>query len=260
MSTALITGASSGIGAVYARRFAARGHELVLVARATERLEALAAELRETRRISVEVLTADLTDAAQLEKVTTRLRTGTPIDILVNNAGAALLGTFEAADPASMEHLLRLNVTAPTLLAAAAIGGMVKRGSGAIINIGSVVSLMPAYFPGIYSATKSYIITFSQGLAAEVGSKGVYVQAVLPAATNTEIWERAGADLSQIPNVMEVDDLVDAALVGFDRRETVTIPPLSDEGLWDAFEGARALFPSGLGGKPAERYRARVHA
>lgn len=260
MSTALITGASSGIGAAYARRFAARGYDLVVVARATERLETLATELRETHRISVEVLPADLTNAVQLEAVATRLRSGSPIDVLVNNAGAALLGNFETADPASMERLLSLNVTAPTLLASAAIGGMVKRGSGAIINLGSVVSLMPGYFPGIYSATKSYILTFSQGLAAEVGPKGVYVQAVLPAATKTEIWERAGADLSQIPNVMEVDDLVDAALVGFDRREAVTIPPLSDASLWEAFEGARAVLPSGLGAKPAERYRAHGHA
>lgn len=260
MSTALITGASSGIGAVYARRLAARGHDLVLVARATERMAALAAELRKAHGIAVEVLAADLTDAAQLQAVANRLRSGSPIEILVNNAGAALLGPFEAADPAAMEQLLKLNVTAPTLLASAAIGGMVRRGSGAIINLGSVVSFMPAFFPGIYSATKSYMLTFSQGLAAEVGPKGVYVQAVIPAATRTEIWERAGADLSKIPNLMGVEDLVDAALVGFDRREAVTIPPLSDLGLWEAFEGARAVLPSGLGAQPAERYRARASA
>lgn len=255
MSTALITGASGGIGAVYARRLAARGHDLVLVARATEKMEVLAADLRQTYGVSVEILTADLTDAAQIETVAARLRSGNPVEILVNNAGMALVGTFETADPTKMNQLLSLNVAAPTALAAAAIGGMVQRGGGAIINIGSVVALMPAYFPGIYAASKSYILTFSQGLAAEVGPKGVYVQAVLPAATRTEIWERAGVDISQVPNVMEVDDLVDAALVGFDRREAVTIPPLADLGLWDAFEGARAVLPSGLGGVPAERYR-----
>jgi uncharacterized protein len=255
MSTALITGASSGIGAVYAARLAARGHDLVLVARATERLESLATELRAAHGISVDIITADLTDAAQLETVAQRLRSGAAVEILVNNAGAALMSAFHAADPAAIEQLIKLNVTAPTLLASAAVGGMVARGSGAIINVGSVVSFMPEYFPGVYAATKSYMLTFSQGLAVEVGPKGVYVQAVLPAATRTEIWGRAGVDLAQIPNVMEVGDLVDAALVGFDRREAVTIPPLADEGLWQAFEGARAVLPSGLGGEPAARYR-----
>ncbi|CCE03129.1 SDR family oxidoreductase [Bradyrhizobium sp. STM 3809] len=255
MPTTLITGASTGIGAVYARRFAARGHNLVLVARSAEKLGDLGAELRAAHDISVEIIAADLTDPAQLATVEARLRSGDAIDVLVNNAGAALLGPFAGADPARMAQLLSLNVTAPTLLASAAVGGMVKRGSGAIINIGSVVSFMPAVFPGIYAATKAYLLTFSQGLAAELGPKGVYVQAVLPAATRTDIWTKAGADLAKIPNLMEVDDLVDAALIGFDRRETVTIPPLGDAGLWDAFETARAILPSGLGGAPAERYR-----
>ncbi|WGD32231.1 SDR family oxidoreductase [Ancylobacter sp. WKF20] len=260
MSTALITGASGGIGAVYARHLAARGHDLVLVARSTEKLEALASELRAAHAVAVEIITADLTVSADLSRVEQRLRVGTPVDLLVNNAGAALLGSFSDADPDKMEQVLSLNVTAPTRLASAAVGAMVARGTGAIINIGSVVSLMPAYFPGIYAATKAYILTLSQGLAAEFGPKGVYVQAVLPAATRTDIWAKAGADIDQIPNVMEVDDLVTAALVGFDRREPVTIPPLADAGLWDALENARAIFPSGLGGAPAERYRAPASA
>lgn len=256
MSTALITGASSGIGAVYARRLAARGNDLVLVARSASKLATLAADLRTAHGVAVEVIAADLTDGTQLTTVTARLRAGAPVDILINNAGAALLGDFTTADPARMEELLALNVTAPTLLASAAIGGMVQRGTGTIVNIGSVVSLMPEAFAGIYAATKSYVLTLSQGLSAEAGPKGVHVQAVLPAATRTEIWERAGADVNQIPNVMEVEDLVDAALVGLDRREAVTIPPLANADLWTALESARASLPSGLGGAPAERYRA----
>ncbi len=255
MTTALITGASSGIGKLYAHRLAARGHTLVLVARSTTKLQRLAQELKDAHGTTSEVLTADLTDADQLARVADRLRNGPAIEILVNNAGAALLRNFETANQEAMEQLLKLNVTAPTILSNAAVGGMVSRGSGAIINIGSVVSLMPAYFPGIYAATKSYILTLSQGLAAEVGPKGVYVQAVLPAATRTEIWERAGADLANIPNVMDVEELVDAALVGFDRREAVTIPPLGDLGLWDAYEGARAALPTGFGANAAARYR-----
>lgn len=128
MTTALVTGASSGIGAVYARRFAARGHDLVLVARTTDRLNALAAELRYAHGIGVEIITADLTDGAQIDKVCQRLRSNPPIDILVNNAGAALNGGFVTAEAAEMYKLLRLNVLAPTMLASAAIGGMVERG------------------------------------------------------------------------------------------------------------------------------------
>ncbi|MFL6820853.1 MAG: SDR family NAD(P)-dependent oxidoreductase [Bradyrhizobium sp.] len=256
-SIALITGASSGIGAVYARRLAARGHNLVLVARATDRLNALAAELRDAYRIDIQVITADLTDGPQLDQVLQRLRSDPPIDILVNNAGAALLGDFVTADPAEMHKLLLLNVLAPTLLASAAVGGMVERGRGAIINIASVLALVPEYSRGIYPATKSYVMTLSQGLAAEVASKGVYVQAVLPAATRTEIFERAGRDISQVSGLMEAEHLVDAALIGFDRKEVVTIPPVPDLAAWDAFESARGVLASGFrNSQPAARYRA----
>ncbi|MDO3606389.1 SDR family NAD(P)-dependent oxidoreductase [Ralstonia pseudosolanacearum] len=257
MTTALITGASSGIGAIYARRFAARGHNLILVARSTDRLNALAAKLREAHAVSVEVITADLTDSLGLEPVLKRLRAEPPIDILVNNAGAGLIGDFANADRADMHKLLRLNVLAPTLLASAAVDGMVKRRSGSIVNIASVLALLPEYSHGIYAATKSYMLTLSQSLAAELTSKGIYVQAVLPAATRTEIYERAGGDISKVPNVMEVEDLVDAALVGFDRKELVTIPPVPDVAAWDAFEQARGILAQGFSNsQPAARYRA----
>lgn len=257
MTTALITGASSGIGAVYARRLAARGHDLVLVARATDRLNALAADLRNAHGVAIEVLTADLIDAPQLEPVLQRLRSDPPIDILVNNAGAALIGEFASADPTEMDKLLRLNVLVPTMLASAVIGGMVKRGDGAIINIASVLALLPEYSHGIYAATKSYVLTLSQSLAAEVTSKGVYVQAVLPAATRTEIYDRAGGDIGKVPDVMEVEDLVDAALVGFDRKELVTIPPVPEVAAWEAFEHARGVLASGFSNaQPAARYKA----
>ncbi len=256
MTIALITGASSGIGAVYARRLAARGHDLVLVARATDRLETLAAELRQAYGITVESITADLTDPTQLGTVAGRLKAEPFIDILVNNAGAGLLGGFTSADPAAMETLLRLNVVAPTLLASAVIAGMVERGSGSIVNIASVLALLPEYSHGIYAATKSYVLTMSQSLAAEVSSKGVYVQAVLPAATRTEIFERAGGDINRVQNLMEVDDLVDAALIGFDRKELVTIPPVPDVAAWDAFEQARGVLAAGFSNsEPAARYR-----
>jgi short-subunit dehydrogenase len=256
MTTSLITGASSGIGAVYARRLAARGHNLILVARSTERLNALALELGPRHGVDVEVLAADLVDDVQLEAVLGRLRADPPIDVLVNNAGAALLGDFTAADPTQMEKLLRLNVVVPTLLASAAAGQMVARGSGAIVNVASVLALLPEYARGIYPATKSYVLTLSQSLAVELGPKGVYVQAVLPAATRTEIYERAGGDISAISGVMEAEHLVDAALVGFDRRELVTIPVVRDATAWDDFERARGALASDFGrAEPAPRYR-----
>lgn len=256
MTTVLITGASSGIGAVYARRFAARGYNLVIVARATERLEALAAELSNAHGVVVEVITADLTEEAQIAPVLQRLRAEPVIDILVNNAGAGLIGDFTSAAPADMDKLLKLNVLAPTLLASAVIGGMVERQSGAIINVSSVLALLPEYAFGIYAATKSYVLTLSQSLSAEVASKGVYIQAVLPAATRTELYARAGGDIAYVPDVMEVDDLVDAALVGFDRKELVTIPPVPDVQAWEAFEQARGDLAQGFSSsEPAARYR-----
>lgn len=256
MTVALITGASSGIGTVYARRLAARGHDLVLVARATDRLNALASELRGEHGVSIQVITANLTDAEQLTAVAERLRADPPIDILVNNAGASVSGGFSDADPVALENLLRLNSLAPTLLTVAVLPGMVQRGQGSIVNIGSVLGLLPEYSHGIYAATKSYVLTMSQTLHAEVGSKGIYVQAVLPAATRTEIYQRSGGDISKVPDVMEVDDLVDAALVGFDRRELVTIPPVPEVADWEAFEQARMVLARGFShAEPAERYR-----
>lgn len=256
MATALVTGASGGIGATYADRLAARGYDLVLVARSADKLAKLADRLKSQYGIAVEVIVADLTDAAQLETVQQRLSQGGPVDLLVNNAGSNLAGNFAQTTAAQQDWLIRLNVTAPTLLAHAALPGMVKRGQGAIINIASVLALAPEFIPGIYSATKSYMLTFSKALQVEFADQGIYVQAVLPAATRTDIWEKSGMDVNQASGVMDVGDLVDAALVGFDRKEPVTIPPLPDEGQWVALEQARFAMMPGYGNdQPAARYR-----
>ncbi|WP_207451091.1 SDR family NAD(P)-dependent oxidoreductase [Roseomonas marmotae] len=255
MPTALVTGASGGIGAVYADRLAARGHDLVLVARSADKLEALARDLRARYGIQAEMITADLTDPAQVARVVDRIRSGAPIDILINNAGANVASSFAKVADAELEALIRLNVTAPTLLARAAIAGMASRGTGAIVNIGSVIGLATELTSGIYGATKAYMLTFSQSLAHEFGPAGVYVQAVLPGATRTDIWRHSGRNIDEIDGLMEVDDLVDAALAGFDRREAVTIPPLPDVRQWEAFEAARlAMRPNFANGKPADRY------
>lgn len=253
----LITGASSGIGAVYADRFAHRGHDLVLVARDADRLGALAERLRREAGVAVDILRADLTRPADLAAVETRLRTDARIGVLVNNAGAALTGSFVGQDPEQVAALIALNTTAPARLAAAVAPRFAEAGEGAIINIGSVVGFVSEFGMAVYGATKAFVQYLSAALHAELGPKGVYVQAVLPAATRTEIWERAGLDVNSLPAVMETGALVDAALVGFDLREPVTIPPLPDAAQWDAYDRARTAMIPNLGQvQPAERYRA----
>jgi hypothetical protein len=255
--TVLITGASSGIGAVYADRFARRGHDLVLVARDIARLDALAARLRAEAGVSVETVRADLTDAVDLARIETWLRNDASIGVLVNNAGAALHGGLLDQSPDDVAGLIALNVTALTRLATAVAPRFAAAGDGAIINIGSVVGLAPELGMTVYGATKAFVLYLTQGLNLELGGKGVYAQAVLPAATRTEIWERSGRDVNALGGVMDVEDLVDAALVGFDRRETVTIPPLPDASQWTTLDAARrAMLPNFAQTRPAERYRA----
>ncbi|WP_210558759.1 MULTISPECIES: SDR family oxidoreductase [unclassified Pseudomonas] len=237
--TVLITGASTGIGAVYAERFAQRGHDLVLVARDQARLDALAARLRSEHDVTVDVIPADLTQLADLSTVENRLREDARIGILVNNAGAALSGNFIDQSTDGVAQLVALNTTALVRLASAIAPRLVKAGDGAIINIGSVVGLAPEFGMTVYGATKAFVLFLSQGLSLELSPQGVYVQAVLPAATRTEIWDRSGIDINTLSDIMEVGDLVDAALVGFDRREPVTIPPLHEAQRWDDLQGAR---------------------
>ncbi|MGE8353255.1 MAG: SDR family NAD(P)-dependent oxidoreductase [Pseudomonas protegens] len=237
--TVLITGASTGIGAIYAERFAQRGHDLVLVARDRARLDALAARLRGEHGVAVDVMTADLTQLSDLTTVESRLRDDARIGILINNAGAALSGNFIEQSTDSVAQLVALNTTALVRLASAIAPRLAKAGDGAIINIGSVVGLAPEFGMTVYGATKAFVLFLSQGLSLELSPRGVYVQAVLPAATRTEIWDRSGVDINTLDEIMEVGDLVDAALVGFDRREAVTIPPLQQAERWDDLQSAR---------------------
>ncbi|HEY3539541.1 MAG TPA: SDR family oxidoreductase [Trinickia sp.] len=256
LPTVLVTGASSGIGATYAARFAARGHDLVLVARDKARLDALAARLREENGVAVEVQQADLTQPADLDAVEARLRDDARIGILINNAGIAQSGSFVQQSADSIERLIALNTTALTRLAAAVAPRFARAGTGAIVNIGSVVGFAPEFGMSIYGATKAFVLFLSQGLNLELSPSGIYVQAVLPAATRTEIWGRAGIDVDTLNEVMEVDELVDAALVGFDRRELVTIPPLHVAARWDALDGARqGLLSDVRQAHAADRYR-----
>lgn len=256
LPTVLISGASSGIGTVYAERFARRGHDLVLVARDTARLESLAARLRQDTGVAVDVLPADLTVRTDLATVETRLRDDACIGILINNAGVAQSGGFTDQSADSIDQVVTLNTLALTRLAAAIAPRLANAGEGAIVNIGSVVGLAPEFGMSVYGASKAFVLFLSQGLSLELSPKGVYVQAVLPAATRTEIWERAGIDINTLPEVMDVGELVDAALVGFDRRETVTIPPLHVAARWDTLEASRQGLISDIRqAQAAERYR-----
>ncbi|HEY0418384.1 MAG TPA: SDR family oxidoreductase [Acetobacteraceae bacterium] len=258
LGTALVTGASTGLGAVYADRLARRGHDLILVARDAARMEALAARLRaETGRI-VEVLPADLTDPAALALVADRLATDAAITLLVNNAGMSLKGGLLDNGPAEVQRLIALNITAPTLLAGAAAKAFLARRAGTIVNIASVLALAPEAYDGVYSGSKAFILNLSLSLAGKLREAGVQVQAVLPGATRTEIWERSGTDVNAFPPgmVMEAGDLVDAALRGLDRGETVTIPPLAEEAQWTTYNEARLAMAPNLSRRDvAPRYR-----
>ena len=256
LPSVLITGASTGIGAAYAERFARRGHDLVLVARDKVRMEALGARLRQEHDVAIDILQADLTQPTELAPVEARLRDDARIGILVNNAGTSVGGTFVEQRTDDLARLVALNATAPLRLASAVAPRLAAAGEGAIVNIGSVVGLSPEYGSTVYGATKAFVLFLSQGLSLELAPRGVYVQAVLPAVTRTEIWGHVGTDVDKLSGVMEVGDLVDAALVGFDRREPVTIPPLPDAAQWQAFEAARqAMLPNYGNALPAERYR-----
>jgi uncharacterized protein len=256
-NTALITGASSGIGATYADRLARRGHDLVLVARDAARLEAVADRLRRNTGRSIAVMPADLSQKADLLRVEQRLRTDAGIDILINNAGIAVPGAILEADADRLEAMVQLNIIAALRLAHAAVAGFVAHGHGTLVNIASVLALAPERFSGTYSGTKAFLLNLSLSLQNELQGKNIHIQAVLPGATRTEIWGKAGIDPAALPSesLMEVDDLVDAALAGLDQGETITIPSLPDAADWKRYEAARlALGPNLSRNHPALRY------
>jgi len=256
--TALITGASTGIGAVYADRLAKRSYDLILVARNEARLKALAARLMSETGRSVTALAADLSDKPGLAKVESILRDDQTITMLVNNAGVASVAPLLNASVEKMDDIIALNITALTRLTYAAAPAFVSRGAGTIINVASVVGISPETLNGVYGASKAYVLALSYSLQHELAAKGVRIQAVLPGATATEIWDKAGLPLKDLPAsiVMSPEDMVDAALVGLDQGELVTIPGLHDGDEWTRFEAARRALSKRFGNAvPAPRYR-----
>lgn len=253
----LITGASDGIGAIYADRLARRGHDLILVARRADKLETLAQQLTSQTGVAVEVISADLSHADDLARIENRLRTDDRIVGLVNNAGIAGETTLVEAEPSFLTGMINLNVLAVTRLTAAITPRLVAMGGGTIINMTSVTALMPEGFTALYPATKAFVLAFTEALQSELGTKGVRVQAVLPGITRTAIWTQE--QLANIPAdmVMEADEMVDAAMRGLDLGETITIPALPDSADLDAYLAARAaLRPNLSRNHAAARYRA----
>lgn len=256
--TAVVTGASSGIGAVYADRLAGQGYDLVLVARRADRLEELAEKLRYAYDRKVSFITADLSDDDDVRRVERLISADESVTLLVNNAGLGGQQVVATADADAAERMIKVNVIALTRLTRAVLPGLLARNRGAIVNIASVLAYETS-FGGIYSGTKAYVVNFTEALQREVAGTNVKVQVVLPGATRTDFWELAGSDIDQLPKeiVMTADDMVDAALVGLARGEAVTVPALADAGKLDTFLGARQAFYGSLhANKPAARYAA----
>lgn len=257
--TALITGASSGIGALYADRLARQGHDLILVARNADKLEQVAKAIRDATGRQVDTLPADLASPGDLRRVEDRLANDRGITMLVNNAGIGSTARALDADVDTMSAMVSLNVEALMRLTYAVVPAFVARGRGTIVNIASIVAVAPEVLNGVYGGTKAFVLAFSQNLHRDLHGTGVNVQVVLPGATATEFWGIAGTPVEHLPNeiVMRADQLVDAALAGLARGEFATIPSLHDESRWDAFEAARQAMAGELStSTPAARYLA----
>ncbi|HEY6066141.1 MAG TPA: SDR family oxidoreductase [Thermoanaerobaculia bacterium] len=259
---ALVTGASSGIGAAFAERLAKDGSDLVVVARRKDRLDEHAARLHAEHGVSVDVLPADLTRAEELLTVEKRAAEDSALELLVNNAGFGAYAPFAGLDPDVAEDLVRLHVVALTRLTRAALPGMIERGRGAIVNVSSRLaysgSLQGAFLPkrAVYAGAKAYINVFTEVLANELAGTGVKAQALCPGIVRTEFHVVQGMDPSRFPPdmVMKPADVVEASLEGLRRGEVICIPALDDPGLLDAVhEAERRLFEGTTSGTAAGR-------
>jgi short-subunit dehydrogenase len=220
-------------------------------------MDKLANKLAAATDRKIEIITADLTNPNHVAGLEQFLRDDPRVALLVNNAGVGATAPLLESDIGSMSRMIALNVEALTRLTYAAVPGFVKRGAGAIINIASIVAVAPERLNGVYGGTKAFVLGFSQSLLHELANTGVKVQVVLPGATATNFWRAAGKPVENLPRemVMSAEDMVDAALAGFDQGEFVTIPALPDAGQWESYEAARqALMPNLSRAEPAARY------
>lgn len=254
---AVITGASSGIGAAFAQRLARRGHDLLLVARRGERLAALAEQLSAEAGVAVETLVADLGNAEDLTRLEARIAE-IPVLVLVNNAGVGALGPTSTVPADAQEALIRINVVALTRLSIAAVARFRAAGRGTLINIASVMALMPSAGGGAYSGSKAYVLNFTRSLRLELAGTDIGVHAVLPGPVRTKFFSSQGLSDSVFPDSSYVspDALADAALAGAAQGDEVITPTLASADLWRDLEAARGAYMRDvLSGEIAARYR-----
>jgi len=243
MPTALVTGGTAGIGLAFARHLAEQGFDLILVARTKERLKEVAARLSETHGVEVTPMTADLSTNRARRRIEERLADpDKPVDLLVNNAGFGTRGAFAEADIESLQSQLDVNVTSVMRLTRAALPGMIERGHGGVINVASIAGFFPATGPA-YAASKARVVTFSEGIAANLAGTGVRVLALVPGFTRTEFHDRAGDDMDlPDPLWLDVDKVVTDALRDLRNGRTRSVPGA----VYKALLAVPRLLPRGL--------------
>lgn len=259
LGTAVITGASAGLGRVFADRLAQRGYNLLLIARRGDLLEEVAKKLSSSYGITVNTWAADLSKPSELQAAADKLSADSSITMLVNNAGVSTLASVGSTQAAEAASMIAVNISALTALTIAVLPGFKARDRGIILNIGLVLGFAGLPISSIYSGTKGYVYLFTRGLQEEVSGTNVRVQLVAPAATATDIWELSGVPLSNLDaaTVMTAENCVDAALRGMDLGEAVTMPSSNEVGLLSQFDELRVkLLVAAQHGKPADRYAA----
>src|SRR5258708_4027171 len=257
--TAVVTGATGGVGALYAAGLAERGYDLLLVGRRQKALDAVAEAAKQKTNIKVDTIVVDLAEAKDLARVEARISSDPTITALINNAGVASFGPFAKLSAEALDETMAVNITALTRLTRAVLPGFLARGAGSIVNVASVLAFHPWPEFGVYNASKAYVVSFSQALQGEVAGKGVLVQVVIPPAVDTDFWNKAGLPVSSLPagSVMKPQHLVDAALKGLDRGAAWVFPSLPDPALWNDHEKTRQALVGGLmNGAVAARYAA----
>lgn len=256
---ALVTGASSGIGAAYAKRLANDGYDLVLVARRQGRLEELSSRLKEEYDVEVENIVADLVDSEDLKRVEERIINGSPLNMLINNAGVGIYKMFAETDSTDIDQMVLLNVLALTRLTRAVLPTMLSRQSGTIINVAGGLAFIPTATRAVYSATKAYVVHFTRIIHEEVKDNGIVLQVICPGLTESEFHQKSGTDVSKLPPniLMPAEDLVNASLAGLELGEVVCIPGLSDISALNQWEEVSTELRNKMAfsNKPAARYR-----
>jgi short-subunit dehydrogenase len=257
--TAVVTGATGGVGAPYAAGLAERGYDLILVGRQQKTLDAVVNAVRQKADFKVDTIVANLANPKHLARVEAQISNDPAITALINNAGVASFSPFAQQSSAAVDETTAVNITALARLTHAVLPAFLARGAGTIVNIASVLAFHPWPEFSIYSASKAFVVSFSQALQGEVAGSGVLVQVVTPPAIDTDFWNKAGLPVSNLPvgAVMKPQHLVEAALKGLDRRESWVFPSLYEQALWENHQKTRQALVGGLmNGALAARYAA----